>query len=352
MALKSIKPRELHEHETFESYGKWQSLLQYTLSKDPDWKRFLPKGAEAKWKTEDTAHRGFIDDADGDNKMTQDEKVTHLHGMLQYIAHLVPDCLGHEIVEESESLKSVWGIIRRYYNFEQSEAQFLSLCQIKWAGLKEERPERLYRRIVSHVKDNLLTEDSPLKHNKLTVTKDEVMSATTERLLVIRWLETIDPRLPNLIKRVFATELLSNSLKDIQPQIANAMESLLQQLAAEDAQVSYLASHQLDDDTHIQASQVRFRGRGSSRGQHSRFTYRPGTQPRSHTQSSSRLNCSYCLGWNRNHWGHTMATCSYISEADKRAIAKKQTTTYRVTEEHDQDVDEGAYGGEDTEDAE
>ena len=37
-----------------------------------------------------------------------------------------------------------------------------------------------------------------------------------------------------------------------------------------------------------------------------------------------------------------MATCSYISEADKRAIAKKQVSTYRVADEqedHNADFD-------------
>ena len=54
--------------------------------------------------------------------------------------------------------------------FHQSEAQFLKLVNIKWEGPDQERPERLYRRILAHFHDNLLKEGSKLKHNEETPT--------------------------------------------------------------------------------------------------------------------------------------------------------------------------------------
>ena len=48
---------------------------------------------------------------------------------------------------------------------------------------------------------------------------DESFPATTERLIIIRWLEILHPLLPNHITKVFAHYLQTKSLKDLQPQI-------------------------------------------------------------------------------------------------------------------------------------
>jgi hypothetical protein len=350
--MKGVKPRELTEDESFESYEKWQSLLTYCLNREADWQRFLKSGSiESKWKklTSTSTDRGFADDHNG---KTKTEKATYLKAMLEYIAQFCPHFLHHEIVEDSVGINSVWTIIRQYYNLQPSEAHFLNISQIKWAGSDKERPERLYRRIVSHVKDNLLKKDSPLKHNKETPEADEFISPTTERLLVIRWLEAIDQRLPSLVKRVFATELLSNTLKDIQPQIANAMDSLLEQLAAEDTQVSRLQSLHLDDiqashvsargRSHvddIQASHVSARGRSFTRGRFAmkrssgRFRGQASCPP---NQSGQRLCCNFCQGWNRPSWGHTMASCKFISDADKKGIARGLNVSFMMTEDTDE----------------
>ena len=66
------------------------------------------------------------------------------------------------------------------------------------------------------------------------------MSPTTERLAVYLWLNLIDERLPAYVSRVFAHDLQTKSLKDIQPQICSAMDSLSLELnAQEDIQVHY-----------------------------------------------------------------------------------------------------------------
>ena len=66
------------------------------------------------------------------------------------------------------------------------------------------------------------------------------MSPTCDRLLVYLWLLLIDERLPAYISRVYAHDLMSKSVKDIQPQICHAMDSLLSELnTQEDIQINY-----------------------------------------------------------------------------------------------------------------
>ena len=52
------------------------------------------------------------------------------------------------------------------------------------------------------------------------------MSVTTEHLAVYLWLMLMDERLPAYICRVYAHDLQTKSLKEIQPQIVESMDSL------------------------------------------------------------------------------------------------------------------------------
>ena len=73
----------------------------------------------------------------------------------------------------------------------------------------------------------------------LSATSDKEMSPTT-RLAVYLWLTLIDERLPAYVSRVYAHNLQSQTLKDIQPQLAVDMDQLLLELnAQEDINVNY-----------------------------------------------------------------------------------------------------------------
>jgi len=69
------------------------------------------------------------------------------------------------------------------------------------------------------------------------------MSPTTERLAVYMWLTLIDQRLPAYVARVFAHDLQTKTLKDIQPLLSQSMDSLLAEITAqEDIQIHYTRS--------------------------------------------------------------------------------------------------------------
>ena len=79
----------------------------------------------------------------------------------------------------------------------------------------QERYGTFYQRIVAHLEDNLLTVASNLQHDGERPTQDETMSPTTERLAVYLWLDLIDQRLPAYVARVYAHDLQTKTLKDI-----------------------------------------------------------------------------------------------------------------------------------------
>ena len=328
MASRALKPWRLTEEETFASFTSWQQHIIYVLNQDatnPPF--FLTTSPDSKWtKVSPTSpHRGLVDDAE-DNGLKKEVKLLNLNTMLGFIAQFVPHYLSADITEGSTSVTSIWQIIRQYYGFHQSEAQFLKLVNIKWEGPDQERPERLYRRILAHFHDNLLKEGSKLKHNEETPTSNEVLSPTVERIAVLRWMELIHPKLPALVAIKFGHDLQRMTLKDLQPQIADALDGLLEELNREDEAVEVHAAWVYNRST-----------QRPCRTTTQRFSHHNRQSRQNTTQfHASRSQCRICRAENRPYYGHTMATCTYISSAERQDIVQ----SFRVQGENQcDDVD-------------
>ena len=134
--------------------------------------------------------------------------------MLQFIGSKVPHYLYGDIVNDTSSIEDVWSLVRSYYNFVQSEANFLDYFDLRQEP--GERPERFYRRLRAAVMDSKLRPNG-LTHNGKPLTAEEKLCPTAERLIVGRWLELLHPGLRALVKRHFATDLGKMSIKDLQP---------------------------------------------------------------------------------------------------------------------------------------
>ena len=229
----------LTESESITSYANWHTNILYHLSLCNDFAPYL----ETEWSKQQVANRGFVDDTEAvqpveANRKTAVQKKIVLDRMLGIVAQFAPPLLRNEVIKRSTSLSWIWARIRRHYNFSQSEVNFLGLSSIQ--SKEDERYETLYQRIIAHLEDNLLTVASGLLHDGEVIAEDEVMSPTVERLAVLHWLSLIDKRLPTYVARVFAHDLQSKTLKDIQPQLALSMDSLLAEISAqEDIQVHY-----------------------------------------------------------------------------------------------------------------
>ena len=222
------KPWTLTEDESVTSYASWHSNCIYHLSLCNEFAHFL----ESEWSPKSVTNHGLVNDANTvpeASRKTAVQKSIILDRMLGWIAQYAPVYLRNEIIKDSTSLAWIWTRIRRHYGFVQSEVHFLALSEIKRKD--DERYETFFQRIRCHIDDNLLTISSGIHHNGAAVTQDEVMSPSTERLAVYLWLTLIDERLPAYIARVYAHDLASKSLKDIQPQISRSMDALLADLS-------------------------------------------------------------------------------------------------------------------------
>ena len=93
-----------------------------------------------------------------------------------------------------------------------------------------ERPLHLFLRMKQFLRDNLLLSSGKIEHDGKIPTTNEILSPTTERLNVLRWLVVLHPNLPNHVSNVFSQDLQTKSLKDLQPRICEQIDDLLRQV--------------------------------------------------------------------------------------------------------------------------
>lgn len=310
---KAPKQWKLTEDESFSSFTSWQHNLIYTLARDKEFAPFLK--AEITWDkyAGNNLTRGFTDDADGGTTAVQ--KAANLTQMLGLISQWVPHYLATDITKNCTSMESIWQCVRKYYGFQQSETQFMKFSNISWE--EGERPERLYQRVLAHLQDNLLRKDSKLKHDGVVVPVDEDMSPTVERLAVLRWMELLHPSLPTLVQRTFAYDLQRMTLKDIQPQIVDALDGFLEELRNEEVKIA-------------RSYEPRQKPRQKQ-------TY-PSRQTLSNKFSSQKRKppskeCRICKAEGRTYYGHDIGGCDYLSRADKRTLIHSSRVELESAEE-------------------
>ena len=287
------KQWQLTKTETITSFANWQSNLVYHLSLNNDFSGFL----QAEWQKKSVVNHGFVADgeevADIRNRKTAVQKSILLDHMLGIIAQFAPSLLRNDITKNATSLDWIWKRIRKYYAFSRSEANFLKLFLIQ--RKEGERFETLYQRILAHLEDNLLTTTCGLTHDGAAPPANEDMSPTTERLAVYIWLQLIDIRLPSHISRIYAHELQSMTLKDLQPRFSENMDAILQDIQTqEDVQIQYASSQR--------------KPRQSIR--------------RNPNVSKQSKTCVLCKAAGRPHQGHDVGTCWFTSKFEKMELAK------------------------------
>ena len=153
--------------------------------------------------------------------------------MLGQIANFCPVISRNTIAKNATtSVSGIWQTIRLHYGFQSTGAHFLDFGDIHLQA--DERPEDLYQRLVAFVEDNMLQSGSVILHHGDVIDVDEEMSPSLENMVVLTWLRLINPALPKLSKQRYGTELRSRILASIKPEISQAFESLLDEIASSD----------------------------------------------------------------------------------------------------------------------
>ena len=322
-SLKATRPNRLTENETLTSFEDWRNQIEFFLSQDRDLANFLNPDVTWVQTALKIQHRGLENGA----------KLLHLNRFLGIIASLAPPLLHGDIVNDTTSLVSIYTIIRSYYQLAPSESTFIKFNEIKRElnGTDLERPQHLYLRLRQFIRDNLLTKNSNLRHDDHLPTEDEILSPTTERLIVLRWLELLHPSLPKHISNVFSHELQNQTLKDIQPLIVSQIDSLLNDIAQKEENVSLISD--CVEDVNIQ----RINNRSISRNRFSHFQ-------NSHNQkysagrfrpSSKIKKCNICKAANEPFIGHDANECPYIDPNKKRDFNKVYQLECEENDEYD-----------------
>lgn len=337
-------PTELEEACSFSQFTNFKNATLLYIKSFDNYKRFI-SGADTKWQklTAENSQRGLQDDVTGTGSsavvdITGQQKAQDLNEMLELIARYVPCYLNGAIVKNSTCLEDVWQDIRKYFGFRRSEVNFMKINAITWE--EGERPERLFQRLMSHGQDNLLLKDGKLTYNGAAPVKDEDMSPTAERLIIMRWLDLMHPRLYLLVCRTFAYDLTRMCLTDLQPQIVDSLDSLLEELRNEDAHTS--AAYSSGNSRRYVKPQPRRpqQGRPSSSNtfQSQRFT---SSKPKfDHRQppsaSHGKPKCPVCIAEDRPY-RHTLGECRFISMSEKRQMVNDLSSKISRVEIDDND---------------
>lgn len=312
------------------------------LSYKDNFTPFLAPGLKWEKKSSTVPYRGLISTVTPDGKtvlVSAEMKAQYLDQMLNLIAHWAPQYLSSDIIDLSTSLDSIWISIRKYYGLKKSEVNFIKFLSM--TREPNERPQRLFRRLLAHIEDNLLTKDSDLKHDGQS-DYEEVITPTIERLVLLRWLELLHPGLPNLIATKMAFDLQKNTLKDIHDQICEGLEGFLEELLSSDT--ANIMVNQIDFEDENSAGSVSYVT--GSRQQNRRPVPRPFQSVRpspkanvsrfqwSKNESAAKTNkpsCRICLAEGRPYF-HSLADCDYLCRAEKRALAAAFSITTDVDE--------------------
>ena len=234
-SLKVTRPNRLTNDETLTSFEDWRNNTVFYLTQDKDFANLLKE--TTKWTKSS--------DADPNRGLASSSERQILDRFLGLIAGLAPPLLYHEIIEDTTCITDIYRLLRNYYSFSPSEGTFIKYYSIRRDVVNGtlERPLHLYLRMKQYIRDNLLLSSGKIEHDGKIPTTNESLSPTTERLIVLRWLEVLHPQLPQHVHNVFSQDLQGKSLKDLQPRICEQIDDLLRQVADKSENENLSASY-------------------------------------------------------------------------------------------------------------
>ena len=138
--------RRLTRHEPTTNFEPWRQHLDYTLSLDPHFSKFLEQGATWEKETADNPLNGFTDDANfvpAPMRLPAVRWAAQLDLLLGQIASFCPVISSSTIVSNSTSLSSIWHATRLFYGFNSTGAHRRILPAFAcWTRRRRRRPTR------------------------------------------------------------------------------------------------------------------------------------------------------------------------------------------------------------------
>lgn len=354
------------------SFKAWQRQLIAYLEQDVNSPNFLPDGLYSIWRPrgknrarinalnnddpERAAHMNRLVEAlaarqahPNDRRVdtyTQADRDRDLAALLAarnaqlskfitLISVLCPYTLTNNLDQLSISFNWLISYLEQYYHIQKSGAHFLSISEIRFNP--SDSFENFYMELHGAVEDSLRRQGEILIYrNNEELDEDEEMSPTLENMIVMMWLERIDPRLPKKISSTFAHQMVGNtSLRDLQPIISARLPALIQEL--DEAAANRASLHAADTPDTIPTvaaarfSRGNFRNRGSNRGHFNRG--KPLTK-----------FCRVCFLLNKGspnvYTSHTISTCTKLSDRDRQEMTRNAAIAIVDEEDESDDPDQ------------
>ena len=139
------------------------------------------------------------------SKRSKETVYADLIGFLETVACYLPHSyITEKIINNTTSLNDVFRLIFELYGAELTSDSFLDLAAVK--KLPAESHRQLFERMLDHVNKHLTKPNISVDNFTSGATGDS-MTLTLLNVIVIMWLQKIDPRLIDAVKLEYATDL-------------------------------------------------------------------------------------------------------------------------------------------------
>ena len=287
-------PRKLDVKESGPSVRLWKIAFINYYRSDIYFSKFVQAGAT--WNVT-AANWGFEDEPNtSDLKRTAAQMMEDCKMFLETLASYVPDdYLVEKISKTTSSMAGVWDVLEQYYGIAVNSDTFLQID--KMAKKEIESYRQFYLRMEGLVSKHLTK--GGIKVEDVTSPQDgDIMSITVKNLVVIMWLQKINPKMVDCVRHEYAQELREGKqLVELLPRISDNVENILSKhdIAGNVNQVE--AENGAGDSMH-QVARVdgpyRAQGRGG-RGGGRGGRPQGGQQHRGQfRQSGKELKCPHC----------------------------------------------------------
>lgn len=315
---------------------QFTQVITSNIKQSPDWKPF--SAPTAVWKSSRTPDRGFT----GADAST---KAAAVDGMLGYISSYAPKHLLREITERSTSLKEVWALPRKWAGLQPTGLKILeySRLQTSWDPAGEMSPSEYYYALLDTMQDVLLVKDGKVKFDDKTVTETEDMSPTLKSTIVKDWLVAMGGQaLFEHTCRVYAKELETCTLADIQHRIAQNLDNLNTEIEATAGAVhayKVFTTQRGRRGNRFQQNSSFSRSRGASTS--ALRAPAPSKPPFTKKKVPPTKVCILCKALKRtnNMNTHTLANCFMVDRQDREEIANIHLSVVSQDDDPDNDQD-------------
>ena len=324
------KVKPLTSKESLSSLEAWRSNVTYGLRLNPSFREFLSDAMIFGKKTrtnptrdlEDVYKKERMEQEDKTfaevlvKSKTKEERCDEVDLLLEQVANYCPHVPRTDITRDCGSMKEVWSTIRRFYNKQRTGA---SLNEV-WNVRKEldESPQCLYARMKQLYLDNLLTTDG-VRHTEGRVREDEELSPTLLNIIILHWLQVLNPNLRDLVTQRFITQLRDQTYAAILPEIFTSVDALLEELnnPIPVHRVSYPASSKSYPNSKSYPSKPFYKPNNSFNNFKSSGQFKP----------KSGKMCMFCkLTGKKMFHTHTIEDCFFIQKLNSQSSAVHQVT--------------------------